>query len=230
MTVVLLHAFPLDERMWAPQRQALAEEEVEAPNLYDLEGSSLDVWAERLLGDVEGELVLVGASMGGYLALAMAASAPDRVRGLLLAGARPDADSPERRTARADTIALVEDQGAKGLWETMRPKLLAEDAPDDTVALARDSSLARSRDELIRAVEAIRDRRDSTALVDSLEVPVVFAVGAGDSFFPVDEARAAADRAKNGRVVVFDGSAHLPNLEQPEEFNATLRELLQAAR
>ena len=53
----------------------------------------MDEWAASVLGEVDGdELVLVGASMGGYCALRMAAQAPDRVRAILLAGSRADAD------------------------------------------------------------------------------------------------------------------------------------------
>jgi pimeloyl-ACP methyl ester carboxylesterase len=129
MKVVLLHAFPLDERMWEPQLPALAAHDVVAPNLYDLGGSSVDGWAQRILDEVEGDLVAVGASMGGYVALAMAQGAPERIRGLLLAGARPDADSPERRAGRADTISLIEEAGADGLWENQREKLFSEEPP-----------------------------------------------------------------------------------------------------
>jgi pimeloyl-ACP methyl ester carboxylesterase len=227
--VVLLHAFPLDERMWQPQREALAEHEPVTPNLYGLGGSSMDAWGERLLGDVEGDLALVGASMGGYAALAMARQAPERVRGLLLAGSRPDADSPERRAGRADTIRLIEEGGAVGLWENQRSKLFAEEARESAVDLAREMTLARTQDELARAIAAIRDRQDNSALLTSLEVPIVFANGDGDLFFPADEARRFAAEARNGRLVVFDGSRHLPSLEQPAEFNQTLLELLQEA-
>jgi pimeloyl-ACP methyl ester carboxylesterase len=227
--VVLLHAFPLDERMWQPQREALAEHDVVAPNLYGLGGSSMNAWAQRLLGEVEGELALVGASMGGYAALATARQHPERVRGVLLAGARPDADSPERRAGRADTIRLIEEQGAEGLWENQRSKLFAEEASESAVDLARTMTLGRTEDELVRAIAAIRDRQDNSSLLTSLSVPIVFAQGAGDLFFPVDEARRFAEEARNGRLVVFDSSRHLPNLEQPTEFNQTLLEFLQEA-
>lgn len=229
MKVVLLHAFPLDERMWQPQRDALAEHEVVAPSLYELGGSSMNDWAERLLGEVEGELALVGASMGGYAALAAARRAPERVRGVLLAGSRPDADSPERRAGRADTIRLIEEEGPEGLWENQRSKLFPDDAPASAVDLARELTLGRTNGELVRAVAAIRDREDNSALLTSLDIPFVFASGAGDLFFPVEEARAFADRARNGRLVVFEGSRHLPNLEQPADFSRTLLEFLQAA-
>jgi pimeloyl-ACP methyl ester carboxylesterase len=227
--VVLLHAYPLDERMWQPQHEALTEYEVVAPNLYGLGGSSMNAWAQRLLGEVGGDLALVGASMGGYAALAAARQAPERVRGVLLAGARPDADSPERRAGRADTIRLIEEEGAQGLWENQRPKLFAEDASESAVDLARAMTHGRTEDELVRAIAAIRDRQDNSSLLTSLAVPIVFAQGAGDLFFPVDEARGFAEGARNGRLVVFDRSRHLPNLEQPAEFNQTLLEFLQEA-
>lgn len=226
MRVVLLHAFPLDERMWAPQRPALEGHEVVAPNLYELGGNSINGWAERILADLDDDFVAVGASMGGYAALALARRAPERVRALLLAGARPNADSAERRAGRAATIELIEEQGAAGLWENQRDKLFGEQAPADAVELARQMALSRDRDELRRAIEAIRDRPDNTELLRSL--PVVFALGATDVFFPVDEARGFAEAAPQGRLVVFERSRHLPNLEQPDEFNELLSELLQA--
>jgi pimeloyl-ACP methyl ester carboxylesterase len=225
MNVVLLHAFPLDERMWEPQLPVLAIHDVTAPNLYDLGGSSVDGWAEKILDEVEGDLVPVGASMGGYVALAMARRAPERIRGLLLAGSRPDADSPERRAGRAGTISLIEEAGAEGLWENQREKLFSEEPP----ASAREMALGRGTEELVRGVEALRDRADRSGILASLQVPVVFALGAGDLFFPVEEARTFVEQAPLGRLVVFERSRHLPNLEQPTEFNQTLLELLASA-
>jgi pimeloyl-ACP methyl ester carboxylesterase len=227
MNVVLLHAFPLDERMWEPQLPALAGHDVTAPNLYDLGGSSIDGWAQRILDEVEGDVVAVGASMGGYVAMAMARLAPERIQRLLLAGARPDADTPERRAGRAGTIELIENEGPQGLWENQRDKLLDEQAPEAALELGRTMALSRQVPDLIRGVEAIRDRPDSTAVLQS--VPVVLAVGAGDLFFPVAEARAVAEQAQSGRLVVFERSRHLPNLEEPDEFNQTLLELLSSA-
>ena len=114
VNVVLLHAFPLDERMWEPQLEALADEDVYVPNFYDLGGNSVDGWAEHVLERVEGDLVAVGASLGGYVALAMARAAPDRVKSLLLAGARAAADPPERRAAREEMIRVVQAEGIEG--------------------------------------------------------------------------------------------------------------------
>ena len=134
---------------------------------------------------------------------------------------------PERRAGRAGTIELVETEGPPGLWENQRDKLFGEHAPEAAVELARTMALSRQVPDLVRAIEAIRDRPDSTGVLQA--TPVVLAVGAGDLFFPLEEARAFAEQTQSGRLVVFDRSRHLPSLEQPADFNQTLLELLSSA-
>jgi pimeloyl-ACP methyl ester carboxylesterase len=218
---MLLHAFPLDERMWEPQLETLRDYDVVTPRLYG-RGASLSEWAESLLEETDGDLALVGASLGGYVALAMTTRAPERVKGLALVGARADADSPERRAGRADTISLIEAGGAEALWENQRPKLLLEAASEDAVARAQELVLSRRTDELTGAVRALRDRADSSATFESFDGPSLVAVGEGDQFFPPDEAEALAGQARHGRLRIFAGARHLPSLEQPDEFNAEL--------
>lgn len=221
MKVVLLHAYPLDERMWDPQLDALRDYEVVTPRLYG-RGSTIDDYASSVLAEEDGELALVGASMGGYTALAMAHSEPARIRGMALVDARADADSPERRAGRADTKALIENGGSEALWENQRPKLLLESANGDAVGRARELTLDRDGDELVEALIAIRDREDRSDTLAAFRGPLLVAVGEGDIFFPPDEAQQQAAIAPHGRFRAFAGARHLPNLEQPDEFNAAL--------
>ena len=214
MKVVLLHAFPLDERMWAPQRPALEGYDVVAPNLYDLGGSSIDGWAERILDDAQGELFAVGASMGGYVALALARQAPERVRGLLLAGSRAGADSDERRAARNDAIRILQEEGIEA-WQSQAP---APPPPERTV------------EELVRATEALRDRRDATEVVKTFAGPLAFVVGDRDDFLPVAEAEGLAAAAPDGRVYVLEDTGHFSSIDRPKRFNEILSEQLQAAQ
>jgi pimeloyl-ACP methyl ester carboxylesterase len=225
MKIVFLHAFPLDERMWEPQLESLRDYDVSTPRLYG-RGSSLDDWAASLLDEEDDNLVIVGASLGGYAALAMTRRAPQRVRALALVGARAEGDSPERRAGRADTIELIESEGVEGLWENQRPKLLLKSASEQAVARARELVLARSTDELTEAVAALRDRADNSDTFTSFEGPSLVAVGEGDEFFPPKEAESLAGRARHGRFRIFAGAKHLPSLEQPDEFNAALANFL----
>jgi pimeloyl-ACP methyl ester carboxylesterase len=210
VTVVFLHAFPLDERMWGPGR--------EAPRLYAL-GGSMDEWAEAVLDAYEGRLVLVGASMGGYAALAAARRAPERMAGLVLAGSRPEADTPERQAKRADTIALARERGAEGVWEAMRASLFHDDSDPEVVERARLWALDRTEEELVTAVEAIRDRADSTDVYRALGDRALTVVGDRDPFVSVADARAFDPHA-----VVLAECGHLPALERPAEFGRVLDE------
>ena len=210
MTVLLLHAFPLDERMWEPQRSVVPD--AVALRLYG-RGRSMDAWAESIAKEVNGELVVVGASMGGYCALALARREPDRVRALLLLGARPDADPEERRERRAATIDLIRAEGPEGLWRDMVPKLFADDSHADDRLLYRDP------EGLVAAVEAIRDRADSTDVARAYGDRLRFVVGEHESFVSPGELSGFDIRE-------ISGAGHLANLERPDEFNAQLQEFL----
>jgi pimeloyl-ACP methyl ester carboxylesterase len=223
--VLLLHAFPLDERMWDPQREALRDHEAIAPNLYALAGQSMDAWAMELLRQAWGELVVVGASMGGYAALALARLAPERVRALVLAGARADADSPERRDDRMETIERIRSGGAQALWDKMSP-LLTAGASDDAGRPVHGLALEQSGEDMIKAVRAMRDRPDSTDVLTSLPSPVLLVVGEADPLLAPEEAAGLAASAPNGRAVTIKGAGHLPSLQQPDRFNAELLALL----
>jgi 3-oxoadipate enol-lactonase len=225
MRLLLLHALPLDERMWEPQREAFADHEVVTPNLYALGGTTMGGWALELLPVLQDGGVVVGASMGGYAALALARIAPDRVRALVLAGSRADADPPERRADRMDSISRLQETGAEALWEKMAP-LLSAGASEEVVRRMHGLALEQRVEDLVAAVAAIRDRQDSTDVVAALQSPVLVLAGDQDGLIAPDEARALAATAKDGRAVILDGAGHLPSLQQPDRFDVELRRLL----
>jgi pimeloyl-ACP methyl ester carboxylesterase len=202
--VLLLHGWPVSERVWTPQVSALRDAgyDVYAPHLYG-RGPSIDDWAAHLLRDLDGPLALVGASMGGYCALAIARRAPERVVGMMLVGSRADADSFDRRRARQDIIAE--------LGAGRRPDPADEDADLEHLAVAQ---------------EAMRDRLDLTGVAASFGGPLLVCVGDEDELVSVDEARELAEKALDGRLEVFPGAGHFVAVDQPERFNEVLLEFL----
>jgi pimeloyl-ACP methyl ester carboxylesterase len=204
VNVLLLHAWPLDEAMWAPQLEPIraAGHEPVTPRLYG-RGGSIDDWAAQLLGEVEGQFVAVGASMGGYCALALARRASERVPGLVLAGSKAAADAAERKVFRDDLIARLRDEGVPPEYETMVPA-----------------------EELAVAQEAIRDRADLTSVASSFGGPLLVCVGDQDEIVSVTEARGLAAGALLGSVEIFEGAGHLLSVERPAAFTAVLVEYL----
>jgi len=204
MRVLLLHAWPKDERMWDRQVPLLREAGfgVDAPRLYG-RGASIDGWAAQLLRDNDDPLVTVGASMGGYCALAMARRAPERVVGMMLVASRADADSWDRRRYREEQISELRS------GEPVSP-VYGDPSPED----------------LAVAQEAMRDRLDLTGIVASFGGPLLVCVGDADDVVSVEEARALSESALQGSLEVFAGAGHLLSLDQPERFDEVLLDFL----
>jgi len=232
--LLLLHAFPLDARMWAPQRDALgAVRRVITPDLAGFgrarglaPRATLDAHADdlaRLLDALElPRVTLLGLSMGGYIALAFAQRHRDRLLGLVLADTRATPDTAEAKAGRGASIAKVEAEGVASLAQTLLPRLLAGTAPDEVrervLAIASEQPPAA----VIAALEAMRDREDRTPVLASLDIPALVIVGEADALTPPAEAEQLQRALPRGSLAVLDGAGHLSNLEAEEAFNAVL--------
>jgi pimeloyl-ACP methyl ester carboxylesterase len=216
MRIALLHALPFDERMWEPQLASLDGHDVHAPNLYEL-GSTVDEWALGVLQQVPGRLVAVGASMGGYCAGAIARLAPERLEAIVLAGSRADADAPERRPVREQWIEIARDRGGEGFWEEVARGFFPEGADPEVVERAQRIAVEQDPAALVRAIEAIRNRPDSTEAVTN-GIPLLIVAGEEDPLIPPEVPQALAAAAPNGRLELLEGCGHVPSMERPEEF------------
>ncbi len=224
MRVALLHALPFDGRMWEPQLGTLSTHEVHTPKLYDF-GDSMDEWALGVLREVPGQLVAVGASMGGYCASAIARLAPERLLGLVLVGSRADADPPERAPLREEWIRIATERGGEGLWQAQAKDFFAPGTPDPVVARAHEIAREQEPGGLVRAIAAIRDRPDSTEAVTS-GVPLLAVAGDLDPMVAPEVAEQLAAASPNGRAEVLEGCGHLPSMERPDEFDHILASFL----
>jgi 3-oxoadipate enol-lactonase len=239
--VVLLHAFPLNGRMFEPQMEVLSEgRRVVAPD-YPGFGRSprtpaqpdVRYYAEgvrRLLDRLGIErVVLGGVSMGGYVAFGCLRLFPERVSGLILANTRPDPDSEEMRENRKNMARRVAEEGVEVLIELQMQRLLARDTLENDEAVVekvRAMILESSPNGVVAALGAMRDRPDSTPLLGEIEVPTLVIGGEEDGISSPDVMGAMAEKILNSRHVTLPRAGHLSNLESPEDFNAALREFL----
>jgi len=224
-TLLLLHAFPVGPEMWEPQLEALEGYRVKTPKLLG-RGESIDGWAEQLLAETEGDLVVVGASMGGYCALAVAGREPERICGLVLAGSKASADAPEARERREQSIALVREKGPLALWETMRGYALGANA--DPAQVERSNQIVANQDAegLVQELVAMIGRADTTDVVRSLACPFLAVAGELDEDV-VAESKQLVELAADGELVVVPGASHLVSFERPDVFNPVLKRFLE---
>ncbi len=219
-TVLLLHAFPVGPEMWEPQLEALAGYEVRTPSLVG-RGDSIAGWAEQLLDETDGDLVLVGASMGGYCALAVAKRAPERIRGLVLVGSHASADPPEAKVWRDESIARVREGGPLAQWQTMRDYAIG--AGTDSAASRRlDDSVANLDAEgVVQELVAMVGREDTTDVVQTLPCPLLAIAGELDQGL-VSTSEKLVEQAPEGELVIVPGANHLVSFQRPDVVNPIL--------
>ena len=230
--VLLLHAFPLDSRMWEAQRRALegAGHDVVAPELPGPDADiGFDVWAQRVLGEVDGDFVAVGISMGGYLAFELWRQAAGRIPALILADTRATPDTPEGKEGRDDAIRILGEAGFGPFWEGLAPKLFAPSADPAVVSRARAIADEQEITALTSALLTLRDRVDSRPTLATIDVPTLVIVGEEDSLTPPQDAGELEEGIERARLVRIPNVGHLTPLEAPEEFNSAVLSFLDEA-
>jgi len=245
--VVLLHAFPLDSRMWQAQLDELpgsdgGDARVIAPDLRGFGGTALgedspglEALAEDVLlmldrAGIE-RVVLGGLSMGGYVALAFARRYPERLLGLVLADTRATADTEAGRANRERIARTVEEEKSTRVIvdEQVPEPLLGPSAAarcPELVTQVRDLVESAAPEAVAWAQRAMAARPDTTELLPRLDVPALVLVGEDDAITPVADAHALADALPQAELVVLPGAGHLTAMEVPEAFTDALRAFL----
>jgi pimeloyl-ACP methyl ester carboxylesterase len=241
--LVLLHGFPFDRSMWRGQASALGGEfRVVAPDLRGLgetplgdDGVSIEGMAEdvaALLDELNlGRVRICGLSMGGYVAFEFFRKYPERVRALVLADTRPQADTEDGRRTREETAQRVLKEGMAPVVESMLPKLLSAGTRErggEVLESVRALMLGTSPEGAAAALRAMALRRDQTELLPSINVPTLILVGNEDAVTPPADAEAMNAKIEGSRLVVIEGAGHLSNVERPSEFNRALVEFLRS--
>lgn len=239
--VVLLHAFPLNSRMWEPQAKVLAKSHrVITPDYpgfgrspYPPAQPDVRFYAEKvreLLDKLELERVILGGlSMGGYVAFACIRLFSERISGLLLANTRPEPDSEEIRENRKDMARRVAAEGVGVLIELQMERLLSPATLQNeplVVEQVKSMILESSPDGVVGALGAMRDRPDSAPLLSEIKVPTLVIGGEDDEISSPDVMGRMAEKIPASEHHTLPGAGHLSNLEAPGEFNAAFKEFL----
>lgn len=189
--------------------------------------------------------VVVGHSMGGYAAMQIAAHAPERLAGLCLFQSMPFADSDEAKANRTRQAALLR-QGKplpKGselrsdeldeLVEALLKRIFAEQFAAEHLDVVQDTRammIQTPQYGFAAAIEAMRERDDTSHILPTLTVPVQFVLGAQDPIIPLERMLGLVPQLAHGLVSVIRHCAHEGMLEAPRECLQALRSLAAVAQ
>ncbi|HEY5880432.1 MAG TPA: alpha/beta hydrolase [Nakamurella sp.] len=228
--LVLLHAFPLDSRMFDAVRPAVAARtRLLTPDLRGFGGGApvgdaapdLTVLADDVLAGLDAagipRAIVGGVSMGGYIALNLLRRHPDRIAGLVLADTRSGADDDAARQRRL-AVAERADRGDIAAGPDAIAPLVADTASDlvraDLAAIAGAVPAAT----IAWGQRAMAARPDSTGVLAATTVPVLVVVGEKDVITPPAVARELAATAPEAELVELPGVGHLSPAEDPVGF------------
>jgi pimeloyl-ACP methyl ester carboxylesterase len=173
--------------------------------------------------------VLLGLSMGGYLAFELVRKHQDKLKGLVLASTHPALDSEAGRQARFETASFAQHNGAAALAGRMIPRLLGKSMlksggklPPLVQALIESNSI----EGIVHACHAMANRRDAIPLLLEIQIPTLILSGAEDSIPPGMPPAEMHSRIASSRWEVVEQSGHLINLERPQAFNQAVLSFL----
>ncbi|HEX6230411.1 MAG TPA: alpha/beta fold hydrolase [Actinomycetota bacterium] len=231
--LLLLHAWPLDARMWEPQLPALDDLTVAAPHHPGFGGSepagevsTMSACAARAVSALDEagieRAVVCGLSMGGYVAFELWRRAPERFLGLILANTRAVADTPEGAAGRHALAERLRREGNVLVDEP--PALLAEDAPAALLEHVRSLIADQTAEAIAASAIGMAERPDSTPDLPGIGVPTLVVTSTGDRLIAPEVSGAMAGAIPGARLEVLEGVGHLTNLEAPEVFGRLLLE------
>jgi pimeloyl-ACP methyl ester carboxylesterase len=239
--VLFLHPFPFDRRLWREVwTGALLVDfrlvSIDARGFGDSAlgepGYSVDDLAEDAVALLDHlgipMAAAVGCSLGGYVALSLAARHPARLSALALLATRAGADGEAARGMRDAAIAEIRTHGVTAYLDGVATRLCGRSA-DDAIRANVQRLAETCAPDLVHALPAmmtaLRDRPDRTTLLPQLRLPALVVAGAEDTVAPSDEAR-ALHVIPGARGITLPACGHLSPVEQPDALRAALETFL----
>lgn len=235
-TLLFVHGFPLSRGAWSKQVEAFKSNyRVIAPDLRGLgesEATAGSISMARFAADLYALLqhlkadpaILVGHSMGGYVALAFAKAFPQALRGLVLVGTKGGADTAEGAAARRATAEKVQRTGSSVVVDAMAPKMLSASNKNAAMAASVRGFMSPSKPEgVVGALLGMADRPDAGAWLGEVRVPTLVIAGLDDIIIPPSESETLAKAIPDAQLRFIPNAGHLVAYEQADDFNLALR-------
>lgn len=237
--VVLIHGFTDNSLLWEPQVAFLKEHYYvitpdlpgsgRSPLAHPLSIESMAAFVEAiLLAEGIGKAVVIGHSMGGYTALALAEKSPQLLQGLGLFHSTARADSDEKKETRRKSIDALEQYGAEPFVRQTQPNLFSPatraQRPEIVAASVQAATASCSKDTLVAYTRAMMQRPDRTQVLQQVKVPVLFIIGKDDSAVPPDNVLPQVSMPGVSSIHIFENTGHMGMLEKQEECNLILQQ------
>ncbi|WP_167015660.1 alpha/beta fold hydrolase [Chitinophaga sp. Cy-1792] len=239
-TVVLIHGFSEDSSVWNPQRDSLsANFRLLIPDLPGTgkstltEGLTIAAMADYvysiLLAENIKEAVVIGHSMGGYVAMALLQQHPEVMKGLGLFHSTAAADAEEKKETRKKSVAFIGQYGGELFTRQTIPNLFSPATKNRQPKLVEDCITMCAKcpaESMIAYTNAMMNRPDLTGLLSSVTTPVLFVIGKDDNAVSPANVIQQVMLPKTSSVYIFEDVGHMGMWEKIEASNLLLNQFV----
>ena len=213
--LVFLHGFGEDERVW---KDFLPSHTFSFPVICPAYAEWTDCdtladYARKIVSSLplDSHFVLVGHSMGGYIALEIASQFPERIQKVVMLHSTFLADTEEKKINRDRTADLLEKKGTAFFIGPFLPNLFAT-VSQELLAMLAERYRTLPAAGLIAATKAMRDRNDFTTFVQTSDIPFLFILGEQDALISPE----SITRFVKKSVVILPNVGHQGTYEAPK--------------
>ena len=243
--LMLLHGYPLSGALFARLRDELDDNHTVITidhrgyglSEADEQPGTIEQYAADALAVMEelgiGEAAIGGMSMGGPIAFEMFRREPDRFTHVILIDTIAASASPMEAGIWDGAVERLEAEGLDGIVPFLMPQMLTGETRRDEPAQAdylTEVMRGASLEAAIGGAKALRDRPDSTATLDDIEVPTLVLVGLADPVYAYEVSQGMVDAiGENAEIAIIDGASHAAVFEQPVAAAAAIEGFLSGA-
>lgn len=225
--VILLHGFPMHQGVWQDFKKGLTNYTVYTPDLPGLGKSELPS-NKFSLGDIAATMnswiaaqgisdaVIIGHSLGGYIALEMVKQKPEFFRGLVLFHSTALPDSEEKKESRTKVLGFIEENGVLAFTSNFIQPLFAN--PQHTsIPVVKAITVQAGKEAVMGYTRAMRARNDTTSILRNFSGKILILGGDQDKGISIDSLQEQVINNPRARLYILADSGHMGMFEKPEE-------------
>ncbi len=241
--IIFVHAFPFCNRMWDKQVEALQDNYRVVT--YDLRSFgyselgdghfTIDSHVSDLISIIDSlkmeKPVVCGLSMGGYIVLRALELYQSKFKGAILADTKAESDNNPTKIARAEQMKMIKSGNREQFTENFIKAALNEanyTGNAELVDFLKKMISWQKNEAITGALLTLAARTDTTESLEKIDIKTLVMAGKDDRLTPPEFSKIIYGKTKNSDLKLISNSGHLPNMENPEEFNSAVLEFLKS--
>jgi pimeloyl-ACP methyl ester carboxylesterase len=229
--LLLIHGFCEDKSIWSAIDDSLAQYyrviSVDLPGFGDsplhTDCLSIDYYADSLhsfIIDLVGleEIIIIGHSLGGYVALNYLAKNPCGIKGIVLVNSTAYNDSPAKVAMRNKVVDFLNLNGVRPFLQSFVAPLFFDSTQSTSaqcIVRIKESGVKINPYAAVLCVKAMRDRTSSFDHLVKSKCPVLYIAGKNDSVISVDVVEQNGLNPSS-QIMIFENCGHMCMLEEPD--------------